>query len=297
LDGTRFLVVTADDYGIGPATSQGILDLAGQGLVTASVLLVNSPHAEEAVRAWRRAGEPMELGWHPCLTLDRPLCPAAQVPSLVRADGRFVGLAELMRRCFLGRLQPDEVECELAAQLQRFRELVGTWPTVVNSHHHVQIFPPVGRTLHRLLRGTLPYVRRIRESWRTLLAVRGARLKRLFLTTLGKWEARALDRVGFPGNDGLAGVTDPEWVADPEFLCRWLRHVPGRVVELTTHPGTEDVTLLGRDALPEDGYLQRRVHELALLRHPSFREACDRAGFRRVAPARFLRTEAPGHAA
>ena len=34
----RYLVVTADDFGIGPATSRGILDLAGEGLVTATVL-------------------------------------------------------------------------------------------------------------------------------------------------------------------------------------------------------------------------------------------------------------------
>ena len=51
----RFLVVTADDFGIGPATTHGILELALQGRVTATVLLVNSPHAEAAVRAWRQA--------------------------------------------------------------------------------------------------------------------------------------------------------------------------------------------------------------------------------------------------
>src|SRR5713226_2341116 len=65
VDGKRYLVVTADDYGIGLATSQAILDLAVQGRVSCAVLLVNGPYAEDAVRAWRRAGEPLELGWHP----------------------------------------------------------------------------------------------------------------------------------------------------------------------------------------------------------------------------------------
>ena len=49
MDAQRYLVVTADDYGIGPATSQGILELALQERVTATVLLVNSPHAESSV--------------------------------------------------------------------------------------------------------------------------------------------------------------------------------------------------------------------------------------------------------
>ena len=73
MDAARFLIVTADDFGIGPATTRGILDLALAGKITSSVLLVNSPHAREAVQAWRHAGEPFEMGWHPCLTLDQPI--------------------------------------------------------------------------------------------------------------------------------------------------------------------------------------------------------------------------------
>jgi len=54
MDATRFLVVIADDYGIGPETSRGILELAVRNLITGTVLLVNSPYAEEAVRAVRK---------------------------------------------------------------------------------------------------------------------------------------------------------------------------------------------------------------------------------------------------
>ena len=59
-------------------------------LITGTVLLVNSPHAEAAVSAWRRAGSRPELGWHPCLTLDAPILPPSRVPSLVAPDGRFL---------------------------------------------------------------------------------------------------------------------------------------------------------------------------------------------------------------
>src|SRR5262249_22154173 len=176
---------------------------------------------------------------------------------------------------------------EFRAQLQRFQDLVGRPPAVVNSHHHVQIFPPVGGVLCRLLAGfrPAPYVRRVREAWRTLAAVPGARCKRLLLSTLGRLDARRLRRAGFPGNDCLAGVTDPPWVADPEFLTRWLAHVPGRVVELTCHPGHLDLTLLGRDAVPGDGQVPRRVCEFGLLRDDRFADACRRAGFTLLAPS------------
>src|SRR2546430_12322741 len=94
----RFLVVTADDFGIGPATTRGILDLALQGRVTATVLLVNSPHAEAAVRAWRQAGCVPELGWHPCLTLDRPVLSPAIVSSLLDSECRFWSLGTFVQR-------------------------------------------------------------------------------------------------------------------------------------------------------------------------------------------------------
>src|SRR5262245_10220496 len=75
MEAARFLVVIADDDGIGPQTSRAILELAARGIVTGTVLLVNSPYAADAVRNWRQSGAGMEIGWHPCLTLDAPVAP------------------------------------------------------------------------------------------------------------------------------------------------------------------------------------------------------------------------------
>jgi predicted glycoside hydrolase/deacetylase ChbG (UPF0249 family) len=297
----RYLLVTADDDGIGPATSQGILDLAGSGPVTGSVLLVTSPHAQEAVQSWRRAGKPMELGWHPCLTLDRPLTPACRVPSLVGPDGRFWPLGQFMRRLWLQKIQHTELEMELRAQYECCHDLLGRSPSLVNAHHHVQVFAPVGRILRQILQhgSPLPYLRRIREPWQTQLRIPGARTKRVFLSLLGRGQARRQQRSGFPGNDWLAGVTDPPWVSDPAFLERWLTRIPGKVVELTCHPGYLDMSLVGRDCTLEDGHLQRRIHELHRLQQPSFKEACRRAGFTLVRPSELskIHAYAAAHAA
>ena len=137
--GRRQLVVIADDYGIGPRTSAGILELAQQGLVTGSVLLVNSPYAETEVANWDAAGRPMELGWHPNLTLDAPVLPARRVLSLVNAKGRFWPLGTFMKRLFFSRINTVEVACRVPSRsLKRF---VSTWwaglPRLLNSHQHV----------------------------------------------------------------------------------------------------------------------------------------------------------------
>lgn len=301
MDSQRYLIVVADDYGIGPATSRAILELAAGGRVTGAVLLVNAPFAEDAVRNWRRAGTPMELGWHPCLTLDRPILPARRVPSLVGPDGRFWPLAQFLRRWALGRLRATEIAVEFRAQYARFVELVGQPPSLVNSHQHVELFPPIGDVLLSLLRGrrVRPYLRRVVEPWPLLARVPGARLKRTCLNILGRWHAQQQRAAGFPGNDTLAGITDPPWVENARFLTHWLTHVPGRVVELMCHPGHHDDTLIGRDCAADDGYLRRRVRERELLGLASFEQACQAAGFVRVAPAELVRQLArgPGQAA
>ncbi len=297
MDGGRYLVVMADDFGMGPATSRGILDLAVRGLVTSAVLLVNSHHAESSVRAWRERGMPFELGWHACLTFDRPISHPGAIPSLVEADGRFLSLGRLMGRVFRGQVREDDIERELRAQLERFRAIVGDTPTVVNTHHHVQVFPPVGRALVRVLEqagGEKPYVRRVIEPLATIARVPGARLKRGFLTSLGRADARRLAKRGFPGNDALMGITNPRDTNDEQFLTRWLACAAGRTLELTCHPGHADETLRGIPGEDENERFGRRVAELERLSDPRFLEMCARLGIVLVEPRLITRRSAWG---
>ena len=61
--------------------------------------------------------------------------------------------------------------------------------------------------------------------------------------------------------------------------------MPGRVVELTCHPGYLDATLDGRDGSMTDGHLHRRAREFDLLRRPTFLDAVRAAGFTLVPAA------------
>lgn len=288
---SRPVLIVADDYGIGPETSRGILELAGEGRLTATVLIVNAPDAERAVRAWQAADPPADLGWHPNLTLDHPVLPPAEVPSLVRPDGSFRPLGSFLRRACLRLIRYNEVRAEWRAQYRRFVELVGAPPALVNSHQHVSLFPPCDAALVDVLAeaGVRPYLRRVIEPLRTLIGVPGARLKRSALTLLGRRAARRAAARGFVGCDALIGVTDPVWVADPRFWERWLGSVgPTGSVEVCCHPGHDDPTLVGRDCEAGEGVL-RRPRELALLRDPAFLAACDRAGLEPHRPNEFIR--------
>ncbi|MSQ96549.1 MAG: ChbG/HpnK family deacetylase [Gemmataceae bacterium] len=291
----RLLLVIADDIGIGPNTTTGILQLASQGIITGSVLLVNSTYAEDAIRKWRRLGAPLDIGWHPALTLDSPLAPSADVPSLIRTDGTFWPLGSFLKRWFLGLLNPQEVELEWRLQLKRFIELVGHPPLFVNVHQHIGLFSPLGEILFNILSelSVRPYMRRIQEPWSVIRDLPGARLKRCCLGWLGRRLSRIQEAHGFPGNDWLAGIAKPEDVLDPDFFVGWLEAMPGQVVELMCHPGRLDPTLVGRDCTDSDGLLQQRVNELRWLRDGSFLEAAEDAGFKLISPSDFLQRRIP----
>jgi predicted glycoside hydrolase/deacetylase ChbG (UPF0249 family) len=296
MDAARYLIVVADDFGIGPETSRGILELAGQRRLDATVLLVNSPHAADAVARWRADGQPVELGWHPNLTLDRSCAPRQLVPSLVQGDGTFHPLGSFLRRLLLGQVRRADLETELRAQFLRFIELVGHPPPLVNSHQHVALFRPVGDVLLDVLEANAirPYFRNVVESWGLFWRVGGARLKRLVLTWLGRSVMRRAQRRGFHGADFLLGLTNSGSARRADCFARWLRAAPGRCVELMCHPGYTDETLLGRDARPGDGWLEQRRGELELLRGEAFPATCQAAGLTHIAPSQFGEPTMPG---
>lgn len=277
----RLLLVTADDYGIGPETSRGILDLAKTGKISATALIVNTADSQFAVAAWRKAGRPLELGWHPNLTLDRPLLPPNRIPSLVDSRGQFWNLGRFLLRAQLGRIRHEDVVAELTAQCERYGELVGALPRLVNSHQHVAAFGPVGAALLEVLdqKKARPFIRRIGEPAATLWRVPGARCKRLILSWHGRSLARLCRERGYPGCDVMIGITNPSNVFDDSYFARWLDTTPGERVELMCHPGHEDATLIGRDC-PAGIGIQRRVREMELMQRPDFLASLRLAGFR-----------------
>jgi hypothetical protein len=126
----RWLIINADDAGLAPEVDAGILEAARAGTVTSASLCVNPPHAP-AVAALRAAG--VSLGLHATFTQGMPCAPAARVPTLVDAEGRFF----LDGRERLAAFSAADIETELAAQAARFEALVGAPPTHLDFHRHL----------------------------------------------------------------------------------------------------------------------------------------------------------------
>jgi len=283
----RKLVVVADDLGIGFETDRGIIELANKGIISATVLLVNSPSASQAVSMWTKAGKPCDLGWHPCLTLDSPILRCERVPSLVDRFGKFWKLNAFLFRWMSGLINQEEVYQEWKAQLALYREMTGLNPILVNTHQHIGILPPYSSILLRVLE-TLPirpWMRRVVESHKTKAMMGGARLKRWFLCHYGKMQAKNLDSQRYPGARTMIGLTDPYCLKDEKFFQKCIQSAYGNIVELMCHPGYLDTSLVGRDVTRSGDSLSRRPWELSMLKNSQFKNTVDANNYQIVRPS------------
>ena len=213
------------------------------------------------------------LGLHLNLTFGKPLSPLEQVPSLVGADGRFVGVT---RGFFSTRhWHLEQVRTELEAQLARFVELAGQLPDHLDSHQLVGSLSPVCRAVmldladaHHLpvRRGGLPGLRLEREP-----DISGYSAASLFKSWSSGTFMGVYARVSVEP-DALE-VRFFDRGATPETLLRILGALPDGVTELVCHPGYLDV--------PADAYRGREA-ELRALTDPRVRRKIEKEGVRLV---------------
>jgi chitin disaccharide deacetylase len=125
-NGTRRLIVNADDFGAGAGVNRGIVRAYDHGLVTSASLMVRMPATEEAVElALERPG--LSVGLHVDLTGEGTSAPA---------DIDDVAACEL----------------EIRAQLRRFEQLLGCAPTHLDAHHNVYRLPHLERLFVEIAR-------------------------------------------------------------------------------------------------------------------------------------------------
>lgn len=141
------LIVNADDFGFSDAANAGIVTAHQQGIVSSTSLMVNMPAAWSAA-ALAKGLPRLGVGLHLNLSCGTPLSSAAQVPSLVDAQGHFWSMGQLLLRLWTGRIAIADVVRETQAQFDAFANL-GLRCTHFDGHRHVhclpQLFPQIAR--------------------------------------------------------------------------------------------------------------------------------------------------------
>lgn len=122
---TKYLIVTADDFGQSPGVNRGIIEAHEHGIVTSASLMTR----------WVAAGEAaLYAKQHPELSLGLHL----DLGEWVYRAGSWVPLYTVIPLD-----DKSALEREVYCQVDTFRYLVGREPTHINSHQHVHMREPV----------------------------------------------------------------------------------------------------------------------------------------------------------
>jgi predicted glycoside hydrolase/deacetylase ChbG (UPF0249 family) len=255
------LIVNADDFGISPAVTGGILEAHAAGTVSSTSMMVHCPGWDDAcTRA--RATPSLGIGLHLNLLVGSPIVPA--VTLINRRTGRFLVLGAMVRRALAGRLDAAEVEAECEAQVQAITAL-GVPLTHIDSHRHTHALPVVRRAVARVAqRRSLP-LRRPVESHRRFPNDIVSQIHRGVIAW--SWRVTSVGAPPTRSPDHFIGVSMQGGERFESQLTHVLDHLPSGTVEMMVHPGRVDAALES-----VDGYTWQRERELAALLSPAVRE-------------------------
>jgi predicted glycoside hydrolase/deacetylase ChbG (UPF0249 family) len=147
------LIVNADDLGIHPDISAGILSAYRSGILTSCTMLMTTAYLEETVRNYVRPAS-LPIGIHLSLTLGKAVAPLREVPDLVDGDGNLrLSAGRLIISSFArgeGRDLLTQIRRELEAQLAAAKDW-GLRPTHADSHQHIHMNPAIFALVEELL--------------------------------------------------------------------------------------------------------------------------------------------------
>ncbi|MBI2339903.1 MAG: ChbG/HpnK family deacetylase [Deltaproteobacteria bacterium] len=254
------MILCADDYGISPAVSTGILELVKEKRLSAVSCMMLGPHVDESMRRINGIGNGIDLGLHLVMTDDRPLTPLQPESGLVDAHGKLVPFSKLSLRAYRRAIDFGCVLREIEEQIRRFETLAGRPPDFIDGHQHVQQLPVIRKALATALRSLIQrhqniYVRVARLPMRWLWT-KGLRHSWKFfvgnhLVSLpGGSTALLMNETGIPSNRFLLGFCDYEKEARFEAVFqRYLTLKPGPRDIFFCHPGYVDEALRRRDSV------------------------------------------------
>ena len=250
----RRLIVNADDFGFTEGVTEGILQCMREGIVTSTTVMANMPCASESIKRLVAVGY-RSVGIHLNLTSGSAI--RTRSSRLTSPNGSFLGAGVLWRDGMLQRLPVEEIELELAAQIETIRSL-GIDVSHVDGHHHIHVLPQIAPIVAKLCkRFTVPAVRVPYTNGHHLSLLN--RLKWQLVNFNARRARRTFQDHGLQMPDHFVawygGGVDT--LAD---LQRALRAIGTGVTEIAVHPGFDDADLARMDS-----YLSERRVELSAL--------------------------------
>ncbi len=266
--GRRLLIVNADDYGLTPGVSRGILEAHRKGIVTSTSVLAVAP-AWSAAAGWLGDCRSLGVGAHlAAVGEDPPLLTAAEVPTLVDRRGHFPrSWRQFLALAAARRIDPDDLTREFGAQVDAITA-AGVRLTHLDTHQHLHLWPLVRPVVLSMAERLGVAVRLTRSAARSPV---GFVVRHLSKALEGEAGAR-----GIPCPEVAAGL-DEAGALDQATLVAVVARLSASgtgPAEIGSHPGGA-----GDPERLRYRWAYRWEDELAALTSPEARQAVDAGGF------------------
>lgn len=225
----KSIELCADDFGLNPGVSQGILKLVRMGRLSAVSCMVNMPSFPTYTQELLALQGQVQIGLHFNLT---------EGNFLSTPERPCFSLNELLIKTHLASIKLSFIAQEFKRQLAQFVQVMGRLPDFVDGHQHVHQFPRIRQVIVDLYEEQLrQHGVSIRSTYPTI-DVKQHRLKAKILAFTGGRALRAsLAKVAIPHNAFFSGIYDFAAHTDYRSLFRsWLHSISGPTL-IMCHPG------------------------------------------------------------
>jgi hopanoid biosynthesis associated protein HpnK len=264
----KFLIVTADDFGLHPLVNEGIEQASRSGVLTAASLMVGAPAVDDAVRRARRLPA-LRVGLHVVLADGWATLAPGEIPALVDRDGHMnARMFERGVRFFAVPGIRRQLEAEIRSQFSAFAR-TGLRMDHVNAHKHFHLHPTLLSLLIRIGRDYGMAAMRVPDEplWFASQGGLGSVAGALLLTPWIVLLKQRLKRAQLLHNDHLFGMAASGAMDETTVLAILARLPPG-LTEIYCHPATQSGSNVS-SSMPE----YRHADELAALTSPRVRAA------------------------
>ena len=270
----KYLIVTADDFGLHESVNDAVEQAAAAGVLTAASLMVSGPAAADAIRRAQRLPD-LRVGLHLVLADGRASLAHREIPSIADADGHISG--EMFWRGIRYFSIPSvrrQLEAEIAAQFAAFAR-TGLRMDHVNAHKHFHVHPTILSFVMRMARDHGAPAVRVPEEPLGRGASLSSRLGGSLLTPWLMLMKHRLRAAGILHNDRIYGIASTGSMVE-ERLLAMLARLPHGITEIYLHPAT----LSGHSIAASMSDYQHAA-ELAALLSPKVRAAIEAQGILR----------------
>ncbi|WP_041140110.1 ChbG/HpnK family deacetylase [Beduini massiliensis] len=216
------IILNADDIGYSEAVTLGIIKSYQDGIIRSTTMMSNMPAAPFAAQLLKE-NPGLYCGQHSNIVIGTPVSDPKDIPSLVDEEGHFNVKSRLKQGL---KLDVEDIKREVRAQAERFKELMGHYPTHIEGH---AVFDP----------GLSVAIREVATELQVhytdnIHYIEDGKMVQIRDTHHSGWEVPVMPKVGYYQDT----VSLDYWLNDQADL------LSEDLVEIHSHPGYIDQELL-----------------------------------------------------